>query len=237
MNRLARRTYVVAIALAALVALVHDASGQQTQTPPKTYAPGETQLDASRVYVFVGKSGFGHEHAVMGNLRSGYVRLDAPAKAGRLVFEMSSFDADPDQARKFLGLEGSTDPSTRKKVVANMTGVHVLDVAHFPTATYEIASTRKLPQLSKRGLPTYEFQGIFTLHGKSRPVTFPVEVEARNGWNRLMGQFSILQTDYGITPYSTALGAIGVADKLIIYGDVWIAADVAQAQAPRPTAQ
>jgi hypothetical protein len=32
-----------------------------------------------------------------------------------------------------------------------------------------------------------------------------------------------LQTQFGITPYSKAFGAIGVADKLTIYGEIHIA--------------
>ncbi len=35
---------------------------------------------------------------------------------------MNSFDADTDAARRYLGLEGSTDESTRKQVNANMLG-------------------------------------------------------------------------------------------------------------------
>jgi hypothetical protein len=40
---------------------------------------------------------------------------------------------------------------------------------------------------------------------------------------RLQGSFSILQSDYGITPFSKALGAVGVADRLTISGDLRVA--------------
>jgi hypothetical protein len=40
----------------------------------------------------------------------------------------------------------------------------------------------------------------------------------------LRGKCSIRQTDFGITPYSTGLGVIGVADELVIHADIWIAA-------------
>ena len=51
-----------------------------------------------------------------------------------------------------------------------------------------------------------------------------------------MGNFSLLQTDYGIKPFTTALGAIGVADRLTIYGDLWVAntANPVKANAQRP---
>jgi hypothetical protein len=35
-------------------------------------------------------------------------------------------------------------------------------------------------------------------------------------------QFAVLQSQFGITPFSKLLGTIGVADKLTIYGDAWI---------------
>jgi hypothetical protein len=35
-------------------------------------------------------------------------------------------------------------------------------------------------------------------------------------------QFSVLQSQFGITPFTKLLGTIGVADKLTIYGDAWI---------------
>jgi hypothetical protein len=38
----------------------------------------------------------------------------------------------------------------------------------------------------------------------------------------LRGRFSLVQSQFGITPYSTALGAIGVADELKVWGDLWV---------------
>jgi hypothetical protein len=37
---------------------------------------------------------------------------------------------------------------------------------------------------------------------------------------RIRGQFSILQTDYGIKPYSDFLGTVAVADRLDIRGEL-----------------
>lgn len=36
------------------------------------------------------------------------------------------------------------------------------------------------------------------------------------------GRFAVLQTQYGIKPFSKGLGAIGVADELQIWGDLWV---------------
>jgi hypothetical protein len=48
-------------------------------------------------------------------------------------------------------------------------------------------------------------------------------VDQVNGWWQLRGAFRIRQTDFGIQPYTKLLGAIGVADVLTIYGDLYIA--------------
>ncbi len=187
----------------------------------KTYQPGELFLRGSRVYIHVGKTGFGHEHAVEGRLKSG--RLNLAAATGELTFDMTSFVADTAAARKYIGLNGTTDPGTQKKVNANMRGHHILDVDRYPTATFQIHSVTKLKELSRRGMTQYRIDGHFTLHGKTNKISFIADAAPKGGWLHLRGKFSIRQTDYGITPYSTALGAIGVADGLTISGDLWLA--------------
>jgi polyisoprenoid-binding protein YceI len=193
--------------------------------PEKTYERGDVNLERSRVYIRVGKTGLGHEHAVMGALCSGRVRLGAEKNAGELVFDMARFVADPDAARKYVGLDGNSDPSTQKKVTANMLGRDVLHVAKYPTATCTLRAALPTGKTSQHRLAIYEFQGQFTLHGTTRPIRFLAEVESHQSWVRLTGSFSLLQTDYGITPFTKAFGAIGVANQLTVYGNLWIAAE------------
>jgi YceI-like domain len=183
---------------------------------------GEIALEQSRVYIHVGKSGFGHEHAVAGMLRAGHIHLGAEQNAGELVFEMASFVADPDYARKFVGLEGISDPDTQQKVTANMLGPDVLDVAQYPIAEFRIASAKATETKSQRGLGIYEFAGEFSLHGTTKPIRFRAEVEQLDGRSRILGSFTIRQTDFGMTPYTKAFGTIGVADQLRIYGDLYV---------------
>ena len=136
---------------------------------------------------------------------------------------MGSFVADTDDARKYIGLSGTTDADTQRKVTQNMLSVDVLDVRQFPTAKFRIKSIRKLDQTSRRGLPQYVLDGDFTLQSATRPIQVLADAESQDGWIHLRGGFSIQQTDYGMTPYSRAFGAVGVADQLQIWGDLWIA--------------
>jgi polyisoprenoid-binding protein YceI len=196
------------------------------------YEPGDVFLPGSRVYVFVGKTGFGHEHAVIGQLKQGRLRLDVPRDSGNLVFDMNSFVADADAARRYVGLAGTTDESTRQQVMDNMRGPAVLDVAHYPTAEFRVRSLSPLPQPGTRGATQYQLSGDFTLHGVTRTVQLVAEAEPQGGWIRLRGQFLMLQTQFGITPFAKVFGAVGVTDQLKVWGDLWLAKDRQVAQRP-----
>jgi polyisoprenoid-binding protein YceI len=104
-----------------------------------------------------------------------------------------------------------------------MRGADVLDVARFPTASLKISQISKLPQPGQHGNPQYQFTGDFTLHGMTRPLQIVAEAEEQNGWTHLRGGFTMLQSQFGITPFTKAFGAVGVTDQLTIWGDIWIA--------------
>ena len=183
----------------------------------------EVDLAKSRVYVFVGKTGFGHEHAVEGRLKSGSLMLGATKNAGRLEFDMKSFRADTDAARKYIGLSGHTSESTRRQVNANMLGPQVLDVKRYPSATFQIDSAQMLDRKSRRGYPLADLRGHFTLHGVTRPIRVIAEVIPGANQTRVRGGFRIRQTDFKIQPFRKVFGAIGVADELRIYGELVLA--------------
>lgn len=214
------RTFVAAV-MAALTA----GGAVKGQSP---LAPGDVDLGGSRIYVFVGKMGLGHEHAVVGGLRSGSLRLGAAQQAGTLVFDMRTFRADTPEARRLLGLAGETDQGTRKQVDENMLGPAVLDVARHPTATFEIRSSLPSPQPAASGKTVYELVGSFTLRGVMRPVTVRAEAEAAGPLIRLWGGFAIRQTDFGMKPFSKLGGVVGVTDELKIYGDIRVAAEASR---------
>lgn len=181
--------------------------------------PGAIDLTRSRVYVLVGATGAGHEHGVVGMLRAGNLNLGATQAAGELVFDTTSFVADTADARRYVGLEGETSAKTARDVTANMLSSHVLDVARHPTASFRIRSARPADP-ARPGI--YLLEGDFTLHGTTRPLRILAQSQTADGMTRLTGKFNILQTQYGITPYSKFFGAVGVADQLTIWGDLWI---------------
>jgi polyisoprenoid-binding protein YceI len=185
---------------------------------------GEVDVERSRVYTFVGKTGFGHEHGVVGRLKGGSIRLGAKQNAGQLEFDLASFQADTPEARRYVGLSGESSDSTREQVTANMVGQYVLDVEKYPTATFVIDSAIPLHKTQPNGPRHVQLDGRFTLHGTTRPLRVIAQVSSESGGVRLRGSFTLLQTDYSITPFTKALGAVGVTDKLKIYGDILLVA-------------
>lgn len=184
---------------------------------------GDIDPGRSRIYVHVGKRRLGHEHGVEGKVKSGHLVLDASEDAGEIVFDMKSFKADTDAARKYVGLEGTSDADEQKDVTATMTGKGVLNVAGHPTATFAVESSERMRDDVKDGKQRYELVGEFLLRGKKQPLKIvAVADELKNGQLQLTGNFTIKQTDYGIKPYSTFGGIVAVKDELKIYGDLWV---------------
>ena len=222
-RRQARSLFALAL-LAFTLPVDASAQGPPPAAPATPPAPGDVDTERSRVYIFVGKTGFGHDHAIVGRLASGRVVLDAAQNAGQLVFDMPSFLADTPDARKALGLSGETDASTRKQTTDNMLGADVLDVAHHPTATFDIESALRSRRRVEGAKPTVDLVGTFTLHGVARKVVIPVEIESGGPILRFLGSFRIKQTDFGMKPYKKLGGVVGVADELVIHGDIRVAA-------------
>jgi hypothetical protein len=190
--------------------------------PQKAWKPGEIHTGNTRIYVHVFKTGMGHEHAVIGLVREGFLHLGAEQNAGYVVADLTSLVADPEVARRALGLPGATDGETQKKVNSNMKGPEVLDVARFPVATAKIHSARLMPQASPRGMPQYLLEGEFNLHGVTRKMSVAAEADESNGWIRLRGHTSLLQSNFGIPPYTALMGAIGVADQVELYAEAYL---------------
>ena len=189
----------------------------------KPLAVGDIDPATSHVYVRVGKRRLGHEHGVEGRIKSGRLVLDASEDAGEIVFDLTSFKADTDAARKYVGLDGVTDQDEQTEVTATMTGKGVLEIAKFPTATFTVKSSKAMKEKSEDGHAQYELIGEFDLHGKKQPLTIVAAVgETADGKQQIKGVFTIKQTDYGITPYRALGGLVAVTDELKIFGEIWV---------------
>jgi polyisoprenoid-binding protein YceI len=184
-------------------------------------AAAEIDTAASRIYVFVDKTGRGHAHAVEGKLSGGELHLDRTEKAGVLKFDMRSFAADTTAARRAIGMADEIDAGTQASVTTDMHGSAVLNIAKHPSAEFVVNSVKPVPKANNSTAgESYELAGELTLRGVKQPLTITAVAEGADGGTRLRGQFVLKQTDYGITPLKKLLGLVGVKNELTVHGDI-----------------
>ncbi len=164
----------------------------------------------SKIEIEVAKDGFfkafGHDHLVLATKFSGSVQVATAKMEGSSV----SFTADANSLRVMDPGESEKD---RNEVQTTMLGQQVLDVARYPQIQF-FSSTIKVVSASKN---TFDLQvsGPLTLHGTQKPVALPARVQiSDDGSLTCDTEISLLQSDFGITPYKAAGGAVRVKNKL-----------------------
>ncbi|MGD9648810.1 MAG: YceI family protein [Pirellulales bacterium] len=205
-------------------ALAGPAVAQQPEAATTPPADAQIDIERSRVFARVGKIGLGHEHGVEGRFKSGWLKLGASENAGQLVFDLTTFTADTEVARSYVGLKEPIEASDQQQVTETLRGHEVLDVDKHPTATFSIRSAKSVPPPKGTEVASYELEGDFVLHGVRRPLQVKAIVLPVDNNLRVHGKFVIKQSDFGIKPYSKFLGTVRVADELTIWGDAWLPA-------------
>jgi polyisoprenoid-binding protein YceI len=155
----------------------------------------------STLSIHVGKtgvfSGLGHEHEVRAPIQSGMadtgphaaVEVHVDARALRVI--------DKDESEK-----------DRTEVQKTMLGPEVLDSEHY----HEIVFKSTGAEAAEQG--RWTLRGTLTLRGQTRPVT--VHVTLKNG--QYIGETTVKQTDFGITPPGKA--GVRAKDEVRIEFDV-----------------
>lgn len=103
------------------------------------------------------------------------------------------------------------------KVEGQVRGPDILDTAKFPRIVFE-GRQLEAPRLPSGGNGEFRatLVGTLTLHGKSRPLAFPIQGRASHDKLEADATVSFRQSDFGIKPYKTALGAIAVRDEVTV---------------------
>jgi polyisoprenoid-binding protein YceI len=174
--------------------------------------PRSSQLS---ILVFRGGkfSRLGHNHVMTSQDVSGrvWVHPEFPRSGFELSFPVAQLVVDDVEARRAAGgdfppdIPQSDKDGTRK----NMLKPEVLDGEHYPQVRLQAAKvggTLQAPQVTAR----------ITIKDATREVEVPVQVAIEGAKLSASGEFDILQTEFGIKPFSVALGALEVQDKLHI---------------------
>ena len=171
----------------------------------------------STVTIIVRRAGplarFGHDHVITSAAEHGTVWAgDTPAtSAFELQLPVERFEVDEAMARASAGVEfaAPVPDDARAGTRRNMLRAEVLDAASFPVIT--------LRSLAASGDWSQSVLKVAVqLRGVTRVHEIPVQVEHHAPGLVVRGDLRLNQSDYGITPFAVAGGAIQVADTLEI---------------------
>lgn len=170
---------------------------------------------SSRVHILVYRGGalarLGHNHVVTSRSVAGRIWLHQSFERSgfELTIPVASLVVDDPDDRAAHG--DDFPPGISQKDIdgtkRNLLRAEVLDGAQFPTIALRsarVSGSVDAPDLSAR----------ITLKGVTRDVPIPVTLEIEEGHLTAKGALDILQTDFGIKPFSIALGALEVQDRL-----------------------
>jgi hypothetical protein len=175
--------------------------------------------EGSQVVVRVYRAGslarFGHDHVIAGRDVRGYALWPKDFRKARadVYVAVDTFSVDEPALRARAGLETQPSQSDIEGTRRNMR--KVLDAETYPFVVLHL-----VPAAAEQPPPLVLLADV-TLHGATRRVSIPADIEISNGPTLYVrGRFSVNQTDFGIKPYSLMGGALQVQDKVDIEFDL-----------------
>lgn len=174
-------------------------------------------LETTELAVKTWKTGAGaslaHDHVAVATKFSGKATLDDSGKPESLALELTVETAslvpdEPAARRKYHLPNTPVQEDDRQKVKDNMLGDGQLDAAKFPTIRFVVSKVYAEESGALQCL------GKLTLHGVTRELLFPIKV--KTGDRRVEGDAAVRfkTSDFGIKPYSAALGLIKNKDEV-----------------------
>lgn len=179
-------------------------------------SPADSQLS---ILVFRGGTlaRLGHNHVLTSPRLSGRVWVHPQlARSGfELALPVKDLIVDDREARLAAGAEFPPDipPADKEGTRKNMLRAEVLDAERYPEVrlrAVRVDGTPDAPHITVR----------ITIKDVSRDVDVPVRLVVQGARLSASGEFDIQQTSFGIKPFSVALGALEVQDRLHIKFDV-----------------
>ena len=222
------RTCILLFGLLLLVGCVSSPDISPQQTAPanfpetiyteadKNSAVYRVDSRASTVTITVRRGGLmaslGHDHIIASHDIQGYILLDSDAAANthrcRADFFAPIATLDVDNAELRAATNLLTNPSAAD--IAGTTGnmLKSVEAKDFPFA--QLHSSDCMAALSGE-----QSEVSLTIHGVSQEREIAINVEQINDNEIVLsGTFSVLQSDFGIEPFSIMNGLIKVEDKL-----------------------
>ena len=179
--------------------------------------PWALDLASTELVVKVWKTGAGatlaHDHVVRATKFSGKASLDEAGKPEslglELLVEATSLVADEPEMRRKHHLPNTPVPDNdRKTIREHLLGDEQLDAAKFPTISFKVS------KLYREESGVLQCLGNLTLHGVTKELLFPLTVKTAEGKVEGEGSVRFKTSDFGVKPYSAALGLIRNKDEV-----------------------
>lgn len=175
-------------------------------------APLDAGPETGRILVNVGKSGlfsaFAHDHVM--EVTRWRARAEVP-------------DGDPARASVEVTLDATSlrernerlSEDDRRQIERDTAGRRILDAARHPEIVFRADRVTVAPPAAG-GATRGTLHGTLTLHGTTRAVDLPFEASREGAGWRVRGEVRLEQTDYGIEPFRTMGGTVGVKDAVVL---------------------
>ncbi len=169
-----------------------------------------------RILVFRGGvlAALGHNHVLSSTTLGGraWLHPDFPRSGFELSLPVKELIVDDAQSRRAAGDDFPPDIAQRDKDATrrNMLRPEILDAERFPAILVSVAridGAHQSPRIVAR----------ITIKDASREVEIPATIDVDGSRLIAQGEFDIRQSDFGITPFSAALGALAVQDRLHVW--------------------
>ncbi len=177
----------------------------------------EVSSQATQLSILVFRGGklsrLGHNHVMTSQHVSGrvWVHPGFTRSGFELSLPVAQLVVDDPEARRAAGSDFPPDipQSDKDGTRKNMLKPEVLDGDRYPQVTLRsarIGGTLEAPQVT----------ASITIKDATHDVEVPVKIAIQGAKLSATGEFDVLQTQFGIKPFSVALGALEVQDRLHI---------------------
>jgi hypothetical protein len=174
------------------------------------------RIDSARslVTIEIGRAGkfanFGHDHVVASHDVVGYVSPDE--QRADLYVVLAELVVDEAPLRTAAGMTTQPSQSDIEDTRANMLN-KVLEADRYPYARVHVTGVGGAAGVQA-------LQVAIALHGTTRTVEVPADIERDEDRIVARGSFSFDLTEFGITPFSVMGGALAVRNRVDLRFDV-----------------
>lgn len=190
---------------------------------PASISHADYILDPTRseFVVYLSRTGvaraFADDHVIRATSYYGGAHVDLMDLTASWLWvevEADSLVADEQPTRQKYGLLHPVDADARAKIQATFESPEQLDVKKYPTITFKSTS------IAVEQGSCWRVTGDLTIHGVTRPVSFVATMneDRPNLFGCAVLRFK--QSDFGITPYSAALGTVRNVDEVVLYLEI-----------------